>query len=168
MGRRIEPGCLTGIYPDTDVAIAERVPWPVCNHCIKSGRVNPTERIVKNISVQVRIASGEADRILGDEALVGGGVVPGPVVVQPRAVVLASGVLVGIGIRLPRGGTGPKGLVSVCGLHGAGIVGQSQGGAERIAQECAGARTAAASEVLVDAEAGEQVGEDVAGSVQLL
>ena len=56
----------------------------------------------------------------------------------------------------------------VRGLDGAGVVGQGQGGVERVAQECAGARAPAAREVLVDAQAGEEIGQDVAGPVQLL
>jgi len=39
----------------------------------------------------------------------------------------------------------------VRGLDGAGVVGQGQGGVERVAQECADARAPAAREVLVDA-----------------
>ncbi len=45
----------------------------------------------------------------------------------------------------------------VRGLDGAGVVGQGQGGVERVAQECAGARAPAAREVLVDAQAGEEI-----------
>src|SRR5436309_3084790 len=144
MGLRIESGCLNGIYSDTDMAIAERVPWPVSNHCIKSGRVDPAERIVKNISVQVRVPAREAARILTDEPLVGGAVVPRPEVVQSRAVVLAARVLVGIGVALPRDAARPEGLVGVGRLHRTRIVGQGQGGVEGIAQKRPGARAATA------------------------
>src|SRR5215470_12471584 len=168
MGRRIEARGLSRINSDTHVAIAGSVAWPVSDCGVKSGWVRRTKRIVKDIGVQVHLASGEPDRVLADKALMGRAVVPRPVVVEAGAVVFPARVLVGIRVVLARGRARSEGFIRVGGLNDAGIVGQGQSRAQGIAQERAGARAPTASKELIEAEAGKQIGHDVAGPVQLL
>src|SRR5271168_1844485 len=85
-------------------------------------RINKTQRISVDVSVWIG-AAAEPDWIFGDEPSPGRIIVPGPVVVQPRPVVLASGILEGIVVRRAGGGSVAVGIVAIACLDSPGAVG---------------------------------------------
>jgi len=62
-----------------------------------SGRINKVDRIIPYIPIQIDIPAQKPNRVLADEPLQSGMVIPGPVVVQPRAIIFSARVLEGIG-----------------------------------------------------------------------
>jgi hypothetical protein len=104
----------------------------------KPTRISPHYRATPHIRIVIGLARGPADRIFADEACTPSMVVPRPVVVQPRAVVLSAGVLLAVVTRRAAEG-GLRGLavdvVAVAGAQGLGGVCECQGVVVGIGEE---------------------------------
>src|SRR2546426_3249741 len=124
---------------------------------VQSERVEEAEGVVGDVDVEVDIASHQPDRILLDEAGQLGMVVPRPIVLQSRAVVLAAGV----GERVGTGRTSDcrrsEGLVGVLCLERPGGVGERKRRAERAREERARSAPVIAHQIFVHPEAREQI-----------
>ncbi len=130
---------------------------------LRAKRIGKICRPVEDVCIETGIPAGEPDRVLRHEPLEGGAVVPGAKEVQPGAIVLAAGELVGVAV----GGAGDRHIaerfVGVLGLEGSARIGQRERAAQDICQEAARAAGIRAAEELIDIQPRQQVcGCDVA------
>ncbi len=91
--RGIESLRLIGIHPYAHVTVAMSVLRPEGDHRVKSGRINPVERTVEHIGVNIYIAPSKPQWVFIDKAMEHRRVIPGAIVIKSVAFVLASGVL---------------------------------------------------------------------------
>src|SRR4030095_14661568 len=125
------------------------------------------EGAVGYIGVQVRRAAREANRIFGYEPVKTWGVVPRPIVLQPGPIVLSPRVVEGVAGHASTEAVRTERLVGVTRRHRAVRVGERDGATQNIGKEITDAIPVRTGQVLVDAEAGQKVGND-RGSIQLL
>lgn len=97
--------------------------------------INQHDRIVRYVDVEVDAPTVELNWIFADEALGPWVVVPRPIVVEARAVVLPARILELVRVREARDRRRPKWLIGVLGLDDTRGVGYRHGRPERIGQE---------------------------------
>jgi hypothetical protein len=110
-----------------------RIVWPVSDYGIQSERIHKQDGIASRVAVEIN-TSIESDRVFGDEPPSHRIIVPRPIVIQARPVVLPTRELEGAGGRETGDGGLAEGGIRVRGGEAAATVGERDGTAERIGQ----------------------------------